>query len=48
MTSPPSARAMGAYSRSASMMIMSSLVDSATFAMVFFIATDLPEPETPR
>ena len=48
MTSPPKALVSGPYSRSASMMIMSSFVARAILAMVDFIAMDLPEPETPR
>ena len=48
ITVPPRALAMGPYSRSASMMMISSSVPMATLEIVPFMPMDLPEPDTPR
>ncbi len=46
-TAPCSARVSSPYSRSASIIIMSSLVESAIKVMASFMLKDLPLPETP-
>ena len=48
MTSPPSARTRGPYSRSGSTTMMSWSVPSIREVSSCFAAMDLPEPETPR
>ena len=48
ITLPPKARARLMYSRSASIMMISSSLPKATFAIADFMPTLLPEPLTPR